>query len=435
MKLSKYVKIYPYNERPGYLLLYSTKQSSKILVKEETVKSILKGSLPAEHAASLSNLGMIVTDPDAEKNEMLGFLDVLNKKNETINIIAVLNLDCNFKCVYCYEGELKGAHYMTDETAGLLVDFIRDRMTPKKQTINIDFFGGEPMLSIDMIKTISGELKSFAEERGVIYTFTLITNGSLFKRRYAEELTTLGLTGIKTTIDGPPETHNITRPFKSGAGSFNNIIENLKQTWDLVTTIIGGNYTRENYHRFPLLFDYLSHEGLTPDRIHEVRFTPVIQTSGGLNSPADFSDGMMSINEPWVVHAGSLLREEILKRGYFSSKISPSPCQIDIDDYYVVNHDGGIYKCHSFIGNKAFQIGHLRKQPSDWTLSHKTCMWKNSECMDCVYLPLCFGGCQYMTYVRDGCVDKIDCRRPYLEASLETMIRQDIIYAGKPKNS
>jgi uncharacterized protein len=435
MKLSHYVKVYPYDEKPGYILMYSTKKSSKILLREETFNSILNGSLPANHSVALSKLGMIVTDIDAEKNEMLGFLDKINEMNQTLNMTVVMNLDCNFNCVYCYEGDMKGKLYMTDKTAGLLVDFIKNRFTGRKKTINIDFFGGEPMLSMDMIKAISEEMKAFAKDRGVTYSFSLVTNGSLFKRRYAEELISLGLTGIKTTIDGPPEIHNATRPFKSGAGSFDSIIENLKQTCDIVNIIIGGNYTSDNYKKFPLLFDYLDKEGLTPDRISEVRFAPVIKNPGGVSSLADYTDGLMSLNEPWMTQAGTLLREEALKRGYKSSKVMPSPCQIDVDDYYVVNYDGGIYKCHSFIGKKDFEIGDLRTGLSDYRHSHKRDIWKNSECRECVYLPLCFGGCQYMSYVRDGRVDKIDCRKPYLDAALETLIKQDIRYRPPRKDS
>ena len=52
-------------------------------------------------------------------------------------------------------------------------------------------------------------------------------------------------------------------------------------------------------------------------------------------------------------------------------------------------------------------------------------MYKNPEC---AYLPLCFGGCRYMTYVRDGNIDQLDCKKEYFDASLETLLKQDIRY-------
>ncbi|RJQ14704.1 MAG: putative geopeptide radical SAM maturase [Nitrospiraceae bacterium] len=425
MKLSRYLKIYPFDERPGYLLLYSTKKSSKILLREETYDSIINGTLSPENEATLSRLGMIVSDLELERREVLGLIDEINAKNARLNLSVIMNLDCNFNCVYCYEGGMKGKFYMTDETAGLLLDFVKDRFTPGKKTIHMDFYGGEPLLSANLIKSISMEMKSFAESRGARYTFTLVTNGSLLKRRIAEELTSLGLKGVKMTLDGPPEIHNSCRPFKSGAGSFDAIVENIKETHDLLKIGIGGNYRKDNFEKFPLLFDYLEREGLTPGRIHELKFEPVMNRPVDENSP-DYMDGLMSVNEPWVISAGAFLRGEVLRRGYGTPKINPSPCQVEINDSYVVNFDGVIYKCPVFIGKKGFETGDLRNGVTDYSDSHRPGIYKNDECAECGYLPLCFGGCRYMSYVRNGNVESVDCKRPYFDAVLETMIKQDI---------
>jgi len=431
MKLSHYVKIYPYKEKPGYLLLYSTKQASKVLLKEAAFTSISNGALSPESEAVLTNLGMLVPDIATEKKEMLGMLDEINEKNKKLNISVILNLDCNFDCVYCYEGDMKGKHYMSDETAGFLLDFAKAQVTAGKERINFDFYGGEPLLSLDLIKTISSEMKSFAEGRGITYSCHLVSNGSLFKRHIAEELAAVGLTSVKVTLDGPAPVHNAFRPFKSGAGSFDSIIENIRQTCDIVEVYIGGNYTRDNYRKFPILLDYLTKEGLTPEKLAEVNFYPVMKNPSDINSLVDFTDGFMSLNEPWVVEAGSIVREELLSRGYNSLKITPSPCQIDVRDYYVVHYDGGIYKCQSFIGREKFRIGTARDGIEDYSSSHRLGLHINDECRECVYLPLCFGGCRYMTYVRDGNIDSVDCKKAYLDAALETLIKQDIKYQSK----
>ncbi|MBI5408474.1 MAG: geopeptide radical SAM maturase [Nitrospirae bacterium] len=432
MKLSQYVTIYPYEEKPGYLLLYSTKKSSKILLKEDTYNSIINGSLSSESEATLSKLGMIVPDVETEKKEMLGLLDVINAKNDRLNISVIINLDCNFNCVYCYEGGLKGKFYMTDETAELLLDFIKNKFTPEKKSINIDFYGGEPLLSAELIRAISARMKSFAESRNAKYTFTLVTNGSLFKRRIAEDMASLGLQAVKITLDGPAEIHNRFRPFKSGAGSFNTIINNIKETNDVVKIGIGGNFQRDNFEKFPLLIDYLEKGNLTPGKIYELKFDPVMNRPKDSESPVDYTDGFMSVNEPWVINAGTFLREEVLKRGYNTPKITPSPCQVELADFYVVNYDGLVYKCPVFIGKKGFEIGDLRNGITNYSDSHKLGMWKNDECAECEYLPLCFGGCRYMSYVRDGSIDNVDCKKPHFDAVLETMIKQDIKYRSVP---
>ncbi len=428
MILSYYLKVYPCEEKPGYVLLFSTKKTSKILLKETTLNSIINRDLSPEDEATLSRLGMIIPDVEDEKKNVFRMFDEINEKNQTLSISVILNLDCNFKCIYCYEGGMKGSLYMSDKTAGLLIDFIKSKFTPNMKNININFYGGEPLLSLELIKSISAKIKSFTESSGAQYTFTLVTNGSLFKRRVAEELASLGLKGIKTTIDGPPEIHNTCRPFKSGAGSFDTIIINIKDTWDIVKISIGGNYREGTYEKYPLLFHHFEKEGLTPEKIYDMSFYPVMKNPSDISSSIDFTDGFMSLNEPWLIKASIHSREEIFKRGYNTPKLTPSLCQIEMNNYFVVNYDGAIFKCPSFIGRNNFEIGNLSEGVTDYSQSHKLGIWRNDKCEKCEYLPLCFGGCRYMSYVRDGNIDSVDCQKPYLDAALETLIKQDIRY-------
>ncbi len=434
MQLSHYLKIYPFEERPGFVLAYSTKKGSVSLLNKESFHSIERGSPQPNDEKLLLELGIIAHDREAEKREVQSILKRLNENNTTLNITALLNLDCNFACTYCYEGEMKGRLYMTDETRGHLIDFVKARFKEKMKFLNIDFFGGEPLLSMNLIRSISGELKSFAQGKGASYMFTITTNGSLLKRGTAEELAGLGLTGVKTTLDGPAEIHDRCRPFRTGKGSFDVIIKNIRETCDIIKIGISGNFTKENYLHFPSLLDCLKNEGLTPDKIIQIKFDPVMPRFHDNAAPTDFVDGCMSINEPWVIDAGASLREEVLRRGYNTPKIQPMPCQVELDDYYVVNYDGAIYKCPALIGKKDFKIGNLRNGTVDYSDSHKLGIWKNKECVECEYLPLCFGGCRYMKLLRDGAIDGVDCKRPYLDAILETLIKQDIKYRVKTKN-
>ncbi len=432
MQLSRYVKTFPHGETPDQLVVYSTKKASLAIIPETIFDAIENGSLSPGDEASLLKLGIIVPDRESEKRDMLSMIDSLNSKDRCLNISVIINLSCNFNCVYCYEGNLKGSYYMTADTADLLVAFIKERFTGNKNLINLDFYGGEPLLSTGLIKDISGSLKSFASDKGASYTFSLVTNGSLFKRSVAEELVRCGLAAVRITIDGDAETHNRYRPFKTGAGSFDAIIGNIKETCDLVKMGIGGNFDKGSYERFPLLLDHLETEGLTPDRIYEVKFGPVSKRPDEDTSPADYSDWCLSVNEPWVLKAGEMLREEILKRGYNTPKIMPMPCQVEFNDSYVVNYDGGIYKCPALVGRKGFEIGTLGDGMNDYRDTYRLGLWKNDECLECEYLPLCFGGCRYMAYVRDGNVDNVDCKRPYYDAALEALIKQDVRFR-KPK--
>lgn len=427
MQLSNYIKIYSYREKPDYLLFYSTKRASIILLYESILKSIYEGGLSASDEETLCKLGFLVTDLKEEKEEMLGILDETNKRKKRFNAIVVMNLDCNLACKYCYEGSMKGSHYMSPETAELLIDFIEKNHLAKGKDIHIDFYGGEPLLSFELIKYISKRLKASAEVRGLKYSFNLVTNGTLLTTNRAEEVSSLGIKDARITIDGPGENHDRFRPFKSGKGTFDIIIKNIKEASRFIKIQIGGNFTPENYGDFPRLLDYFLQEGLRPDNFSVIKFDAITRTDRKFALP-DFNEGCESINEKWLFEAGIFLRGEILKRGFYTPKIMPSPCMIELQDDIVVNYEGTIYKCPGFIGWEGLEVGDLKRGIRDYRESHRLNIWKKQECLDCEYLPLCFGGCRYMKLIRDGNIDNVDCRKPYLDATLEAYIRQDIKY-------
>jgi uncharacterized protein len=426
MQPSYYLKTYPWQDNPHQLLLFSTKKASVILLDREIFQAMQEGTLSPADGARLEELQMVVPDREEEKRAVLALLDDLNPQNRGLHVIAVLNLDCNFACPYCFEEGLKGNLYMTEATAERLAAFIKDKWRDDKDTLVIDFYGGEPLLSLDLIQSISRAVKSFVENRNARFYFTLVTNGSLLTHEAVNKLVPLGLASVKLTLDGPAEIHNRYRPFKSGAGSFDAIIRNIKATCDLVRIGIGGNFTKNNYERFPLLLDYLEKEGLTPDKISLVKFDPVVNLPQNDRTPVEFTGGCISINEPWILEAEAFLREEILRRGYKTSKPAPMACMIETTDAYVVNYDGVVYKCPAFIGKKGFAAGDLETGLRDYSGAYKLGVYKNPDCAECVYLPLCFGGCRYMAYVRDGNIDKLDCKKTYFDTSLETLLKQDI---------
>ncbi len=431
MHLSHYVKAYPFEERPGHLLLYSTKRASLALVKEETYRSLRNGAASPSDETLLSKLGMLVHDRDEEKRATLDHFEEINARDPILHVLVMLNLDCNFACPYCYVGDTKGQLYMSDETEDRLVDFIKQRFSDSKQQLLVDFHGGEPLLSTGRIASLSRTLKSLTESRGGTFNFTLVSNGSLLRRPLAEELAHLGLQTVKITLDGPAENHDRSRPFKSGAGSFHTIMRNTLEVCDLVKIGIGGNFTRDNYPVFVSLLDEMEEAGLTPDKVSVVKFDPVMENPENGASSSGCRIGCLSVNEPWLWEAEQLLREEILKRGYHTPKPAPTHCMIERADSYVVNFDGTLYKCPTFVGKTGFEVGDIGSGLANDISSYKPDIWKNEECAECEYLPLCFGGCRYMTLVRDRSIDEVDCKRAYLDASLETLIKQDLKYRPK----
>jgi len=398
-----------------------------LLVPVSLIDQVHQDTISAGDRAILAEHGFLVEDAETEKQEILGFLDELVALDKVFKPTVVLNLDCNLACTYCFEGQRKGRHYLSDQTADNLLVFIRDHGPPGRKEVNVTFYGGEPLLSLEMIVSLAGRIGVLAAAAGVPFSFSLITNGTLLTRDRVERLRPLGLKSARVTLDGPRETHDTARPFRTGKGSYDAILGNLQSVHNLVDLQIGGNYQRENYRKFPRLLDDLAANGLTPAIISHVKFDPVVRERDGI-APPDFHGGCTSINEPWIFEASVFLREEILRRGYRTSRIMPATCMVDFPGQMVIDHDGAIYKCSGLIGRREFQVGDLEQGLTSVRRSHNLDAWKNDTCLACPYLPLCFGGCRYLKLLRDGVMSGVDCRKPYFDAVLESLVTQDLRY-------
>lgn len=431
MEITRFSKTYSINCGKRQVLFFSTKSACKLLLDRSILTAIDENTLSEKESALLSDLGFLVPDRSAELLDIQGNIDKQNDLNTALSITVVMNLDCNFSCTYCYEGSRKGHKYMTEKTAEHLLQFIATRFTDKKDTLVVDFFGGEPLLSLPLIERLSLSLQSFAQSRKATYFSTIVTNGSLLKRPVAEKLFALGLRSAKITLDGPAYIHNKYRPFKTGAGSFDIILKNIEDCCDLIKINIGGNFNKDTYPEFVSLLDILEARGLTPNRIPMLKFDPTLDA--GEPDPAfpEYRSGCISINEPWILEAEQLLREEILKRGYKTHKVGPLLCAIEHRDQFVVNWNGDICKCPGFLGHKQYVIGNVQTEVEDYSSTYNLDVWKREPCLSCEYLPMCFGGCRFWTFIRNGRIDTIDCKKPYLDAQLETLIKQDIKYQLK----
>jgi len=436
MHLSPFLKNFSLPEKKEARLLFSTKTCALTLLSVEALAAVQAGKAAPETMGVLIRLGMLVADPVKEQQEMLDYLPTVNLLNPNLRASVILGMACNFACVYCYEGSQKGAAAMDDATAEQLVTYLLARFTSKKKRLVLDFYGGEPLLYLDRIRFLAGRLKPLIEARGGIFEFTLVTNGSLLTADLAKELVALGLVSAKITVDGPEENHNHFRPGKDGQGSWSAILANLKACCGIFPIFLSGNYTFDNFRRFPELLDSLATMGLGPEAFASVQFYPVMQVNDRFANP-EFSGGCCSMHEPWLVEASLFLREEIMRRGYSFPKLQPAPCMVDLDDAFTVNHDGAIYKCVTLIGHREFVCGDIRRGlDHGWQESYCVDHWqKEKKCRECAYLPLCFGGCRYMALQREGSMAKVDCQKEFLDATLEKMLMQDLKYRYAAKTA
>ncbi|MDA8428853.1 MAG: geopeptide radical SAM maturase [Geobacteraceae bacterium] len=425
MQITRYLKTYPRPDKPGRVILLATRRCAVLELSTGLWERLSSGGEPTpQEQETLCRLGVLVADRDVEREELRTTFDTLNRSSRRLEVTAVLTLACNLACPYCFEEPFRGPVSMSPETAGLLVQRLSEQMA-QGLDILVDFYGGEALLRLDLLRSIATQLKAAAKRHGVGFSFNIFSNGVLLTRATVAELLPLGLKTIRTTLDGPPEIHNAQRPFVSGRGSFDTIMHNLVAVHDLVGLSIGGNYTRDNYRRFPEMLDLLLAAGIDPARLHNVAFAPVMPKADG-SGMGDHAATCACSAEAWAIEANLFLRDETLRRGFPTDRLGPSACMIEFEQDWVVGHDGAIYKCPVFMGDKRMQVGSLSEGLSDYRQSHNLDLWKNEECLECAYLPLCFGGCRFFRRLKSGAIDGVDCRRIMLDAALERIVRQDL---------
>ncbi len=427
MELSRYLRIYP-AKNPRNVILYSTKNAAIVELPRNIADRLPDVDLSGEDRKTLRQAGFLVQDVGKEKREFLTYIDKLNGLNKSLSIKLVMNLDCNLACKYCFEGKRKGGQYITKKTADDFIGFVKKTVRRQKEIkeILITYYGGEPLLSRALIISISERLKSFVEDKGLRLKLYLTTNGTLLTKETVRKLKLLGLKEALVTLDGPSDIHNSFRPFKGGTGSFDAIVKNIKDVGSRVRIALNGNFVKDNYRRFPALLHYLEDEVIDISKMPSVQFSPVVAESEDFGP--GFHEGCASVSEPWFPMASVWLREEILKRRGRQARTEPGLCMMEYENNILVNYDGGIYKCPGLIGREEFRIGDICSGTKDYRKSHNLDNWKCDDCLDCVYLPLCFGGCRYMKLVRDGNMNGVDCRKDFFDAALEKLVKQDIKY-------
>ncbi|GLI37218.1 geopeptide radical SAM maturase [Geobacter hydrogenophilus] len=418
MILSRYVTSYLCPDFPDHLLLFSCRTGAVVRVSLVTLEAARSGTLSSSAAEVLGKHGFLTPDRVTEREEMLSWFDRTNAQRRRAGVVAVMTRRCNLACPYCFEGGQAPAGDMTEETADLLVAMIGREYFAKGWRVDLDFYGGEPLLRPDLIRRIAAPLKAAG---GGLFHGHLVSNGTLMDRKVMTELVELGIESVKVTLDGPPRVHDRCRPYGGGTGSFRDILRGMSEVADLVTVHVGGNFTRETWREYPALLDILRAEGFTPDRLGTVRFTPAVGGKGGKALP-HFVKGCVTCEEPWLAEAELTLRDELTRRGFRVPKPGPFSCMIELASDLAVDANGACYKCPAFMGHEGYAAGNLHDGLTGIAPAYGRDIWKQEECFDCTYLPLCFGGCRFMELVGKGAVDAVSCQREYLGATLEAMV-------------
>lgn len=434
MKLTRFhvlVRDFPVR---GEHVLYNTLTDNLVGLDDRALRFITSledgGPADALEQAEIDYLAgerFLVEDDGTDDRALADFLVGVRRGDGVLRMRVLVTENCNFACPYCFEaagGPTGPGMGKTVEEA--LYGWVRRRMARYDlHTLELTYFGGEPLLKKPLILRSAERLKTELEADGRRFRCNVITNGALLDRAFVDAMVPLGLDFVKVTLDGPKHHHDHTRIHKNGTGSWDEILANLKAVAGRVPLVIGSNVPPGLEDAFAALVDELKAEGLG-GAIREIRYKPVLDTHGTGGCATKFAEA----------DADGLVR---LKMKAYDSGMSPAPefglgpCGLHMDQYLIVDAGGYLYKCDVIVGDPKMAVGRITDESWSPRVELLETLDPVRDCGRCEYLPVCAGGCRATTYRRDGTLG-VSCEHAYFDTvGRETIKRRylDEFYEGR----
>ena len=333
-----------------------------------------------------------------------------NRKKKSVVKALCLHVahDCNLRCKYCFAdtGEFHGGRsLMSVETGKKAIDFVINN-SGSRRNIEIDFFGGEPLMNFSVVKEITEYAKEQGEKHGKNFRFTITTNGLLLNddvKKYVNE----NMSNVVLSIDGRKETNDRMRYRVDGSGSYDSIVPkfiDLAESRGQQNYYVRGTFTAHNKD-FSKDVMHLADLGFKQTSVE-----PVV-------APYEEEYALTQADMPEVFAEYEKLAEEYVKRRkegkpfnffHFMVDLDQGPCVIKRlsgcgagCEYVAVTPEGDIYPCHQFVGNTDFKMGNVYDGTMDEdikTTFEKSNIYTKDACRDCFAKFYCSGGCSANAY-------------------------------------
>ena len=402
MKLSKYNFFYTLSENTKETLIYNSRTNALAFIKNENLPLI---QVPQDKPIVIkdeelkSNLlsGGFIVDKDINELDLLK-LKLLSSRFNTkgLGLTIAPTLDCNFRCIYCYEKNSLHQQYMSNEVQERVFSFINKQADTLKN-LSISWYGGEPLLALDVIENLSNKIIKLCSEKNINYQASIITNGYNLTKAYALKLKELNITSGQVTIDGTAEIHNSRRPLADGSKTFNTIIKNVKDCAEILNLTIRINTDKENAPKTDELLNILMQQGLKGKVGVYLGFVDTINDCYE-DSKCFTREGSSKLN-----FANEI---KLIKKGFNKDishrypRLYANSCGADCINAFVIAPDGLLYKCWNDIGIKEYAIGNIdtdsKAQKYNRSLFNTYMTYvapDDPQCSKCKLLPICMGGC------------------------------------------
>jgi uncharacterized protein len=375
--------------------LYGSTASVKADWKVEA-SAILSGRVGSDSAMTreFARLGFLVEDDVDELGLLIARKNAGIKDGNRLEVIVMPNMDCNFACPYCYETH-DHRNRMDPVVKGSLMKWLGN-MIPRHKVILLQWFGGEPLLSLNEICEVTRHVRSVCDTKGVVLRCNITTNGYLLSKNAIKRLLETGIYSYQITVDGPPEVHDRTRLLRSGRGTFERIFSNIQllaRADSRVRISVRVNYNHQNIYSISELLELFAVD-IRPQL--RVVFEPIFGSPElSATSNIDPKEIARVIGECYRKADG--LGYSVQHGGLGVGRLVY--CYAEREHQFIVNLRGDVFKCSVGDFKSESRIGRIDesgcfvRDDGNWNRWFGLDVFEK-KCVDCTFLPLCMGGCR-----------------------------------------
>ncbi len=382
-----------------------------------------RGDFTEKEFHYLSRSGFI-TDmtPTDEENYFSKIVSNIKKNRLTIppHYIFILTYDCNLRCVYCYQDNIRknrrnsGTQKRIEKTT---VDNIFRALNELESNCKVTpdysrrygFYGGESLLAVnkDIVEYIIKKAKGYGKSK-----FMAVTNACELEA-YENLLGPDDISSIQVTLDGPKTIHDKNRAGIDGSGTFERISKNIMMALKHdVKVFLRANVNKTNIHNLPALADEIISRGW--DRYNNFSVYAGLIHEGNENierqntlTPKEllsyFSDCIKSNPTLQIFRQPeNILTDRIakcLKQGKsLMGLFKPAYCGA-YGGTYAFDETGNFYSCLETDTSSHFMLGRIDETGNVFMNQENVESWwkysvtSNEVCRKCSYGLFCGGGC------------------------------------------
>lgn len=325
---------------------------------------------------------------------------------------------CNLACDYCFakQGKYHGKDgLMTFEIGKKALDFLIEH-SGTRTNLEVDFFGGEPLMNWEIVKQLVGYGRSLEKEKKKKFRFTLTTNGVLLNDEIIE-FANKEMHNVVLSLDGRKEIHDHFRKNLAGKGSYDLIVPKFQkfvESRNDTGYYVRGTYTHHNVDFTEDIF-HMSDLGFT-----QLSMEPVVSSpqDGLLDSSALTEEDLPKLFEQYEILAKEMIKRKQQGRCFefyhYMIDLENGPCVYKRisgcgsgKEYLAVTPWGELYPCHQFVNDSDYCLGNLDDgilKPELVEEFGRCNIYSREECEDCWAKLYCSGGCAANSYHATGSI-------------------------------